>query len=195
MPPISSCPNDQFTRAPPSARGATAGSRSLLTRLSSAKTSVILYDKKMGAAHRVTAPLPPRDKSIARRERTRTPRPHARASVRPPTGRTSDRVKSKQRSKNDGKRHSRVSSRSEPLLPSPCEAPAITVSGQNGRERRVGVHHFARASPSQEASAIDCFLHHKAMVKSKHVKANHDATRSLGGGLLPCLCDCDCAAK
>lgn len=32
--------------------------------------------------------------------------------------------------------------------------------------------------PDREASAIDCFLHHKAMVKSKHVKAKRDARSS-----------------
>ena len=124
MPPISSCPIVQFTRAPPPARGATAGSRSLLTRLSSAKTSVILYDKKMGApaASPRRSPLQT-NLSHGANALAHLGRPQAR--VRPPDGRRIERNQSNE--VNDGKGHSRVSSRLEPLLlsppnprPSPC---------------------------------------------------------------------------
>lgn len=65
-------------RAPRHPRSVTAGSRSILTRLSSAKTSVILYDKKIGGRLRThvhalyTTPsvAPSKDKSIAQRGRT-----------------------------------------------------------------------------------------------------------------------------
>ena len=83
------------SRAPPPARGATAGSRSLLTRLSSAKTSVILYDKKMGRRPRHRARRSP-SRQIYRTARTHSHTSAGRrpARVRPPDGRQIERNQS-----------------------------------------------------------------------------------------------------
>ena len=197
MPPISSCPIVQFTRAPPPARGATAGSRSLLTRLSSAKTSVILYDKKMGAP--AASPRRSPSRQIYRTARTHS---HTSAARQPAPAHRIERNQSNEVGMMA--RGTLVSRLGWSRSSSPLRTPGHHRVGVDGREGGVGMHHFARAGPSKEASAIDCFLHHKAMVKSKHVKANHDVRssvgswgvatapprrpdRSLGGGLLPPL--------
>ena len=84
------------SRAPPPARGATAGSRSLLTRLSSAKTSVILYDKKMGRRrprHRARR-SPSRQIYRTARTHSHTSAGRRPARVRPPDGRQIERNQS-----------------------------------------------------------------------------------------------------
>ena len=144
------------SRAPPPARGATAGSRSLLTRLSSAKTSVILYDKKMGRRrprHRARRSPLQTNLSHGANALAHLGRPQARP--RPPTGRTSDRAKSKQRSKNNGKGHSRVPSRLEPLRsPSPLRTPGHHRVGA-GWAREGSRHSPFRAGQSVQRGKCD----------------------------------------
>lgn len=116
---------------------------------------------------------PSKDKSIAQRGRT------------PPTSsirQMSKRVKSKQlRMMARGTlAFGAATERAASPLPSP---------GQPGGGREEGPA-VPRGPPDREAGAIDCFLHHKAMVKSKHVKAKRDVrtNRSVGGGFLLSVC-------
>ena len=168
-------------RAPRHLRSVTtAGSRSLLTRLSSAKTSVILYDKKMGAVEDGPAmhyiPHRPLKRQIYRTARTDTAH-----LVHPPDVEERE-IKA---TKDDGMGHSRVRGGDRTGRPSPSKPRRGQPGG--GREEGPAV---PRGPPDREAGAIDCFLHHKAMVKSKHVKAKRDVrtNRSVGGGFLLSVC-------